>query len=272
MISFPKTKINLGLRVVNRRADGYHNIESLFYPIDIHDVLEMIPSPDGNFLYSGSGLEVPCNPEDNLVVKAYRVMQRLYQLPEVHIHLHKIIPMGSGTGGGSSDGAYVILMANKLFQLGLKYSEMKDISTQIGSDCPFFIDPRPMIVTGRGELLEPVCFSLAQYNILLVFPGINIDTKKAYQGVSPQKPNESITDIVCQPVENWKDLLINDFELNVFQKFPVLAELKQQLYDAGALYASMTGSGSAIYGIFKEDVDEVKFSKQYYTYICKARA
>lgn len=272
MISFPKAKINLGLRVLNRRPDGYHNIDSVFYPVDIHDVLEIIVAPDQKFHYSGSGLDVLGNTEENLVVRAFRMMQTRFKLPEVHIHLHKVIPMGSGIGGGSSDASSTILLVNRLFQLNLKYSEMKDLSAEIGSDCPFFIDPRPTMVSGRGERLEPVCLNLAQYNFLLVFPGIFVSTKEAYSRIVPGDKPQELSAILSQPINQWKHILNNDFEPVIFQKYPELGIIKQDLYKAGALYAAMSGSGSAIYGIFEHNFDAAAFSGHYYTYLCKAKA
>ena len=271
MISFPQAKINLGLWVTGKRPDGYHNIESVFYPVDIQDVLEIIPSPDGRFEFASSGIPIPGDYQDNLVVKAYRMMKEKYGLPPVHIHLHKMIPLGSGTGGGSSDAAETIKILNTLFQLKLGILELSDHALAIGSDCPFFIDPSPMLGSGRGEILEPLEFTLIKYNILLVFPGITVSTKEAYAALKPRVHQDSLKALVRLPVESWKDFINNDFEAVIFSKYPQLEALKQLLYQSGAVYASMTGSGSALYAIFDKTVDVSVIPRDYYPYLCPAK-
>ncbi|MHC1706217.1 MAG: 4-(cytidine 5'-diphospho)-2-C-methyl-D-erythritol kinase [Bacteroidales bacterium] len=272
MIRFPLAKINLGLRIISKRSDAYHNIESVFYPVGIHDILEIIISPDKLFTYTGSGLAVPGSIDQNLIVKAYNLMKSRYNLPGVRIHLHKVIPMGSGTGGGSSDAASAILLLNDLFQLHLSLHEMEELAGSVGSDCPFFIESQPKFVTGRGEFLEPVNVDLSAYSILLVFPGISISTKDAYQKVTPMPGDNSLKDSIKQDVNQWRGLIFNDFEEVVFMQFPELERIKQQLYALGAVYASLTGSGSALYGLFKEVGDLSALSGKYYTYLCQAKA
>lgn len=254
MISYPPAKINIGLWVKNRRPDAYHSIESIFYPVGLQDILEIIPSPDGQFLFFSSGLDISCDISDNLVVKAFRLLQGKYDLPEVHIHLHKIIPTGSGLGGGSSDAASCLLLLNSIFDLHIESGALREMASLIGSDIPFFIDALPSLVTGKGELVEALDFSLASYTLTIVLPAVHISTKEAYAGIHPIPRSTSLKEIVYLPIEQWKDLVINDFELSVFAMYPELAQIKDQLYDAGALYAAMTGSGSALFGISREEL------------------
>lgn len=250
MIDFPNAKINLGLRVTERRADGYHSIETLFLPIDFCDILEIIPNKSGNADITVTGLVPEGDPQDNLCMKAWEMLHTENNIPGVAIYLHKQIPSGAGLGGGSSNAAITLKMLNELFHLSLSSDTLEKYALRLGSDCPFFLHNRPMIARGRGEILTPVILSLHGYYLALVVPPVHVSTRLAYAGVVPKQPEKPIEEILRLGVENWKGLLINDFEETVFRKFPLLADIKQKLYDAGAIYASMSGSGSSIYGIF----------------------
>ncbi|MEQ9099835.1 MAG: 4-(cytidine 5'-diphospho)-2-C-methyl-D-erythritol kinase [Imperialibacter sp.] len=250
MITFPNAKINLGLQILRKRTDGYHDISSLFLPIPLQDVLEIVEAKSLSF--TSSGLPIPGNSDDNLCLKAYQLLQRDFALPPLSIHLHKAIPMGAGLGGGSADGAFMLVMLNKKFALGLSNAQLEDYAAQLGSDCPFFVKNQPAMALGRGTELTPFPTDLNGYHLLLVFPGIHIGTKEAYAGVKPNDRQQGITDILSQPIEKWKGQLVNDFEQSVFSNHPALKEVKEKLYAKGAVYASMTGSGSTMYGIFED--------------------
>ncbi|MCX6271681.1 MAG: 4-(cytidine 5'-diphospho)-2-C-methyl-D-erythritol kinase [Bacteroidetes bacterium] len=272
MITFPPAKINLGLRVLNKRTDGYHNIESIFYPVELKDILEIIPSPDGEFSFTSTGLPIPGKGEDNLVVRAFRLMQQRFGLPRVHMHLHKMIPMGSGLGGGSSDAAFAIVMLNRIFATRLTRDEQLELAAGIGSDCPFFIVPTPCLARGRGEVLTPLKVDLKGYHLVLVCPDLQVSTKQAFALVTPMERSDNLLDIISTPIQDWKDKLGNDFEVSVFSNHPSLRKIKDLLYRSGALYSSMSGSGSAVYGIFREDpgnflAPEPESDLQYTSYV-----
>ncbi len=254
MISFPNAKINLGLNIVERRPDGYHNIETVFYPIPLTDVLEIVPAADGtDTTLTCYGNPVDCPPEKNLVMKAYRLMQEKYHVPAVSIDLYKHIPDGAGLGGGSSDAAHTLVMLNKLFELGLSDEELAGMAVQLGADCAFFIYNRPMVATGIGDVLSAVDVNLQGMTLLLVKPAVGVDTKTAYSRVTPQAPLVPLTEIISRPLPSWDGLLVNDFEPSVFAALPQLWLIKAQILDAGAQYAAMSGSGSTIFGIFDND-------------------
>jgi 4-diphosphocytidyl-2-C-methyl-D-erythritol kinase len=251
MISFPNAKINLGLDVIERRNDGYHNISSCFYPVPLKDILEINLS--NTFSFNISGLQIPGDQGGNLVVKAYKILKKDFNLPPVSMHLHKNIPMQSGLGGGSSDGAYTLRMLNELFELFLDDSVISDYASMLGSDCPFFIYNVPSIITGRGEEVEEIDLDLNGYIICVVKPDVSISTPNAYQNIQPGNPAYPVSTILSdQEIGNWKEMLKNDFEKVILNIHPGLSELKSNLYEMGALYVSMTGSGSAFYGIFKD--------------------
>ncbi|MEP2668989.1 MAG: 4-(cytidine 5'-diphospho)-2-C-methyl-D-erythritol kinase [Cyclobacteriaceae bacterium] len=252
MVSFPFCKINLGLQVVSKRPDGFHNIETCFYPVPWHDVLEIIPSDNFSFTYSGT--PIPDDPDGNLCVRSYNQLKELYDLPPVNIHLHKIIPMGAGLGGGSSDAAHTLKIINTLFSLDLSTQQLSEIAAQLGSDCSFFLQNTPMIGTGRGEVLNPINISLDGKFIVIVKPDIHVSTADAYKGVTPDTSRNSLSDILTGDIKHWKNLLVNDFEESVFSKYPQIKDLKEKLYDGGALYASMSGSGSSVFGLFDSPV------------------
>ena len=268
MITFPCAKINLGLNVIAAREDGYHDIETVFYPIPITDALEIkymdehFPS-EYNCDLKITGNAVDCDEQHNLVVKAYDLLAANYELPRIHAHLVKRIPMQAGLGGGSADGAFMIRLLDERFRLNIGIAEMERYAAQLGSDCPFFITAEPSFATGRGELLEPADGpkgNLDGYYIAVVKPDEAVSTAMAYKQIKCRKPAKCCRDVVRQPIDTWKDDLSNDFEEPVFKAHPRLASIKQQLYDLGAVYAQMSGSGSALFGIFRKEptnIDEI---------------
>jgi 4-diphosphocytidyl-2-C-methyl-D-erythritol kinase len=289
MLSFPNCKINLGLQILNKREDGYHNLATVFYPVQWRDVIEVIrrddswqmaddgktlsgvegsdahpersrrvkQSSDNDIHFSSTGLTITGDEANNLCIKAYHLLKKDFpSLPSVEMHLHKTIPMGAGLGGGSADGAFTLKLLNDKFQLGLTQQQLIDYALQLGSDCPFFILNKPCYATGRGEILEPVALDLSAYQFVIVNPGIHVNTGWAFAQLQLQGSGRSERpdpkSIIQQPITTWKHQLINDFEQPVFKAHPQIAAIKQQLYDAGALYASMTGSGSTVFGVFEK--------------------
>ena len=254
MICFPSCKINLGLRITQKRADGFHALETVFFPISIKDALEIIIEPDTSatpITFTSSGLAINGDPSDNLCFKAYGLLKKDYPtIPNIKMHLHKTIPMGAGLGGGSADGAFTLVALNQLLNLQIPEQALLDYALQLGSDCPFFIINTPAFATGRGEILKPINVNLNGYSIVIVNPGIAISTKLAFSLITPKVPDTNMEAIICEPVTSWKEKLINDFEQPIFNSFPELANIKETLYQKGAVYASMTGTGSTVYGIF----------------------
>jgi len=255
MITFPNAKINLGLNIVSKRPDGYHNLETIFYPIPVRDALEIIPSADGTDSFIQSGIKIDATPENNLVMKALHLARESYHIPPLEIHLLKKIPFGAGIGGGSADAAFMLKLLNSTFYLGMNDNEMVKLSVKLGADCPFFIYNKPMFATGIGEQLEEINLSLNKYYLALVKPEIHIPTKDAFASVVPMYPEASLKDIVRQPLSDWKDMMYNDFEKSIFPKHPQVKVIKDRLYKLGALYSSMSGSGSSVYGIFAQKTD-----------------
>jgi 4-diphosphocytidyl-2-C-methyl-D-erythritol kinase len=259
MISFPHAKINLGLSVLSKRSDGFHNLETIFYPLPFRDALEIIPSD--YTIFSMSGLPVPGEIRNNLVMKTYEKIKRNYpQTGNLEIYLHKAIPAGAGLGGGSSDAAEMILLINQIFDLHLPPEKLQEFALELGSDCPFFIQRLPCIASGRGEIMEAVSLDLSTYSILLVHPEIHIDTAWAFSKLRPALPEYRLKESIAEPIQNWRNTIRNDFEKPVFEAFPALKRMKDQLYAAGALYASLSGSGSGIFGIFPKSEFEVSIS------------
>ena len=252
MLTFPSCKINLGLFITEKRADGFHNLQSYFYPVRWRDVLEIIPASQVEF--SSSGLAIPGNSGDNLCLRAYHLLKADFDLPPVRMHLHKIVPIGAGLGGGSADAAFALKLLSEQFRLGLNVTQLETYARQLGSDCAFFIQNRPLYCTGKGDVFSEIGVDLSGYYIRLVYPNLAISTAEAYAGVRPQQPVISLAELLERPITDWRDTVQNDFEDSLFPKYPILAQLKQQLYDAGAVYASMSGSGSTIYGIFNAPV------------------
>ncbi len=260
MICFPTAKINIGLKVLGKRQDGFHNIESVFYPIALSDSLELLPAKENeSLILSTSGISIPGDLASNLCFRAYELIRKDYPIPGMRLHLHKNIPIGAGLGGGSSDAAFFIRLINDCMELGLAWGEMHHYAKQLGSDCSFFITNRAAMVTGRGDEMEPVNLNLKGYKLVLVCPSVHISTAEAYRLIEPEDSVFALEDFVTSsPVSEWKGFLQNDFEKSIFKIHPLLASIKQALYDEGALYASMTGSGAAIYGIFDEKTRMMK--------------
>lgn len=251
MIKFPNAKINLGLNIVGKRDDGYHNIETVFHPIDLTDILEIVPAKGKDATLTTYGRNIDCPVEKNLVMKAYRLMQREFDAPTIDIYLTKIIPDGAGLGGGSADAAFTMLAVNEIFNLNIPKEQLAALAATIGADCPFFIYNAPMLATGIGDKLSPIDISLKGYRMMLVKSDeISVPTALAYSRVTPQPSEKPLTDILNTPISNWQNELKNDFEPSVFSAFPQLAEVKAEMLRQGALYAAMSGSGSSIFGIF----------------------
>jgi 4-diphosphocytidyl-2-C-methyl-D-erythritol kinase len=272
MIVFPNCKINLGLRILRKRTDGYHDLETVFYPLHLKDVLELVQVSEDRQAgtrtavnFSTSGIDAG-NPEENICIKAYELLKKDFpSLPPANMHLHKTIPTGAGLGGGSADAAFTLKLLNEKFNLGLTEKQLINYSLQLGSDCPFFIINKPCFATGRGELLEQINIDLKAYKIILVNTGINSSTANAFKHIIPALPRKSVKEIIQQSIETWKDELINDFEKPLFQQHPELKNIKDQLYNSGAVYAAMSGSGSSVYGIFpKETSLSVSFNAAYF--------
>ncbi|MCW3091382.1 MAG: 4-diphosphocytidyl-2C-methyl-D-erythritol kinase [Ferruginibacter sp.] len=269
MLVFPNCKINIGLIVKGKRDDGYHTIETVFYPVKLNDALEIISSSETAFVQSGIAIDIDQN--DNLCARAYRLLKKDFQqLPSVKIHLHKAIPIGAGLGGGSADATFTLIALDEKFALNLSSEQLHTYALQLGSDCPFFIYNAPCLATGRGETLQPLDISLKGYRLVLVNPRIHINTGWAFSALvkTMNQPSggadNSLRSIISQPIATWKDRLFNDFEEPVFEKYPVIRDLKSALYDKGALFASMSGSGSSVYGIFNNAVDpSFKFPANY---------
>lgn len=253
MLVFPKAKINLGLRITGKRTDGYHDVETVIYPVGLCDALELVSDPESTCdRLAVTGSELPGRMEDNIVIGAVRKLRETCPVPFLNIHLHKIIPAGAGLGGGSSDAAFMLRALNKMFGLSLNSDELKAIAAGLGSDCPFFIDCQPSFASGRGEILSPVNNVLEGFYTVLLNPGISVSTKEAYENCVPAMPERSLRKLIDFPVSEWKDLIVNDFERTVFIVHPEIKAIKQALYSSGAIYSSMSGSGSSVYGIFKE--------------------
>ena len=259
MITYPNAKINLGLNIVEKRPDGYHNLETVFYPINLQDALEVnLLEGEKEFSLKVSGVPIEGEPDNNLVVKAYRLLKKDYpEMPAIDIHMYKHIPTGAGLGGGSADAAFMIKLLNEKFKLNLSIEKMEEYAAILGADCAFFIQNKPVFATGIGNIFEPIQLSLKGYYLVLVKPDIFVSTKDAFAHIIPTQPTQSLKEIIRMPVETWRATMKNDFEDSVFQKFPEIAAIKDKLYDLGAVYASMSGSGSSVYGIFREQVEFV---------------
>jgi 4-diphosphocytidyl-2-C-methyl-D-erythritol kinase len=253
MIIFPHCKINIGLQVISRREDGFHDIATVFYPLPLTDVLEIITA--NKISFHATGIGIPGDEAGNLCLKAYHLLQKDFpDLPPVSIHLHKAIPIGAGLGGGSSDAAFTLRLLNEKYHLDLSEVQLSDYAIRLGSDCAFFLQDKPCYATGRGNELSLFTHGeLSGYQLVVVCPDIHVDTAWAYNKIAAKTPSRSLPDLVSQPVANWRDVVINDFETPVFEVHPILAGIKEALYTRGAYYASMSGSGSAIFGIFPKD-------------------
>lgn len=253
MISFPRAKINIGLKVVEKRSDGYHNIDTIFYPVPLSDALEFVttdgPGEDELVI---TGINITTKPGQNLIMKAVKLLRESYSFPRLKIHLHKVIPPGAGLGGGSSDAACILKSVIKRFRFPVKDDELKDLALKTGSDCPFFLNPVPSVAEGRGEILKEIKPRLAGYYLVLINPGIHISTREAYHNCHPSLSKIGLGELYSHKISEWKKIIANDFEDFVFKVYPEVSELKKALYKKGAVYCSMTGSGSAVYGIYEQ--------------------
>jgi 4-diphosphocytidyl-2-C-methyl-D-erythritol kinase len=262
MIVFPNAKINIGLNVVKKREDGYHNLETVFYPIKIYDALEVVWSDDLRFTSSGN--VIPGNSTDNLCLKAYHLIKKDHDLPPVNIHLHKNIPIGAGLGGGSADAGFFIKLLNEVCGIGLSTAEMQNYARQLGADCAFFISNKPVFAFEKGDQFEAIELDLSAYCLVLVMPPVHVSTAEAYGGVLPQTPNHDLKSALKLPVAEWKKIIKNDFEESVFVHHPEILSIKEALYQQGAIYAAMSGSGAAVFGIFnkKPNLQELEKANQ----------
>lgn len=272
MIIFSNAKINLGLWVLNKRSDGYHNISTIFYPIYWQDVIEIIPdySQNNDIAIYVSGIHLNIDKKENIIYKAYQIINQLYpDLPYLNIYLHKNVPYGAGLGAGSANAVYFIKACNQLLNLNMPAQILQNIASQLGADCVFFIDNKPALASEKGDVLTPVSINLSSYYLLVVYPNISISTKEAYSNIIPKHRNEKLADIIHLPITEWKNYLTNDFENNIFRKYPVIEKIKRMMYEQNALYSSMSGSGSAVFGIFENKPDLSAFQQyRYYLECC----
>jgi 4-diphosphocytidyl-2-C-methyl-D-erythritol kinase len=254
MVIFPNAKINIGLRITGKRTDGYHNIESIFYPIMLCDALEFVVPDEviSKDILKVTGINIGGDTDKNLVIRTLLRLRESSSFPFLKIHLHKVIPVGAGLGGGSSDAACLLNVLNRHFSLNIEKSGLKSLALELGSDCPFFIDGIPSLGSGRGEILTPVRTVLSGYYLIILNPGVQINTGEAYKNCNPGIPSSGLKESIERPVIEWKKLILNDFEDFAFKKQPVIGEIKKELYGSGALFSLMSGSGSSVYGIFKE--------------------
>ena len=267
MVCFPNAKINLGLHITGKRPDGFHDIETIFYPIRLRESLEIIRDDSvDTILYSQSGEEITGNLADNLCIKAFQLIKSRYpKLPSIRMHLHKSLPMGAGLGGGSADAAFTLNLLNEIFQLHISESELLSMALELGSDCPFFLHNKPCLATGRGEVLTPVEISLDNYSIFIVNPGIHVNTGWAFSELTLKDKHPNLASLIKKPVTTWKEEMTNDFEQVIFEKHPEVGLIKNKLYECGALYASMSGSGSTVFGIYDRKMPlEDKFPSTYF--------
>ena len=265
MICFPNAKINLGLRVTEKRNDGFHNIETIFYPIPVNDALEIVPlNTNDNYRLNISGQMPETETEKNLVTKSFRLLKSKYSLKPVDVYLHKAIPSGAGLGGGSSDAAFMLKLLNEYNNLNLSDDVLEQLSLKIGSDCPFFIKNRPVLASGTGNIFQETKVSLKGFYMILVKPDIHVSTAEAYSMVKPNQPDCSLESLINKPVSEWKDLIVNDFELGILKKHPEIEDIKNIMYLNGAFFSLMTGSGSAVYGLFEKELDLREYFRDYY--------
>lgn len=261
MVTFPNAKINLGLLITEKRPDGFHTLQSCFYPVGWSDALELLPASETAF--SSTGLPIPGEPMQNLCVKAYDLLRRDFDMPPVHIHLQKNVPIGAGLGGGSADAAFTLRLLNDRFALNLSVDQLENYARRLGSDCAFFVQNRPVYCVEKGDVFQEIDLSLSGYYIVLIYPNLAISTAEAYARIRPQQPERPLADLLTQPITAWRDTVRNDFETSLFPAYPLLATIKEQLYEAGAVYASMSGSGSTLYGIFDAPPADLNQFAQY---------
>ena len=271
MICFPNAKINLGLRILEKRVDGFHNLESVFYPVNLCDVLEIVEDKSqknkSGVVLTNSGIKIPGDPFSNICIKAYYLIKNDYPLPFIKVHLHKIIPLGAGLGGGSADAAFFIKLLNDVLDIDISWGEMHHYARKLGSDCSFFVSNRPAFVEGRGDKYESIQLDLSNYQLLLVYPNVGVSTPEAFAGLKLKKSSSTLEkDILESPVNRWKKFIHNDFEDSIFEKYPQIKKIKDKIYSLGAVYASMSGSGSSVYGIFENKVELKSEFKDFFTW------
>ena len=259
MLAFANAKINLGLQVTSKREDGYHDLQTIFYPVGIKDVVEITDATETSFV--SSGLAIPGDQANNLCIKAFNTLRKDYKIPDQTISLLKNIPIGAGLGGGSSDAAFLVKLVNDKFKLGLSPSAMEDYVRPLGADCAFFIENKPVYAKGKGDEFSPLEIDLSSYEIIVVKPDVHVSTAEAYRGIIPTVPRTSVKELIHLPLEEWKNHLVNDFEKTVFEKYPSIEALKTQLYNHGAIFALMSGSGSSVFGIFDKKVRLTEIEK-----------
>lgn len=269
MISFPNAKINIGLHITEKRKDGFHNIETVFYPVKWCDALEVVPgskNTTNKFNLKLYGLPITGSPTDNLLIRACNFFDEIFKLPEIQLHLYKNIPMGAGLGGGSSDAAFLLKMLNEISGAGFSDDDLKKLASKLGSDCSFFVENKPLYATGKGDIFEAIELALDGIFIVIIYPGINSNTAQAYSKVIPDNSRARLSDIITAfaPAE-WSSHLHNDFETSVFASHPQIAKVKEQIYEAGAFYASLSGSGSAVYGLFEKQPELQMFAAPNFT-------
>jgi 4-diphosphocytidyl-2-C-methyl-D-erythritol kinase len=263
LVNFPNAKINIGLNIIEKRTDGFHNIESIFYPIQCCDVVEILPSKATTF--RSSGIEIPGNSDSNLCIKAYNLLKVDFDIPPFDIHLLKAIPIGAGLGGGSSDGAFTLKLLNQINKLNLSNHQLENYAKKLGSDCAFFIENKPKYCFGKGDEFEEIELDLTGKYLVLVNPNIHISTAEAYSGITPKLPETNIRNLVKKPIQEWRDFVTNDFEKSLFPKYSILPKIKHELYRLNAVYSAMTGSGSTLYGIFETEIN-LEIFKDFWTF------
>lgn len=264
MICFPNCKINIGLNVVEKRKDGFHNIETVFYPVPLCDALEIVESK--KLSINISGIKIEGDTDDNLCMKAYRLITKDHNISPLNMFLHKAIPAGAGLGGGSSDAAFMLLLLNKYFSLHISEKKLSEVASQLGSDCPFFLKNVPVFAHGRGDITEKINIDLKGHHLMIVKPDFEISTAKAYSMIKPASPPFPLKQLSVKNIGDWKNIVVNDFEIPLSKEFPEILKIKGQLYNSGAAYASMTGSGSAVYGIFKKEPEMISFPDKYFVW------
>lgn len=270
MVFFPNAKINIGLNIISKRADGFHNLETIFYPVSIKDAVEIIENTTSStdLIFSSSGNIIKGNADDNLCIKAIRLIKKDFQLPPLKVHLHKNIPMGAGMGGGSSDASAILILLTKKFQLNISTEKLMEYALMLGSDCPFFIINKPCFAGGRGEILHEINLDLSSYKILIVHPGIHVNTRDAFAQLNAAtfSPAGELTEHIKMDITQWRHYIKNDFEDSVFEKHIAIKAIKEKLYNEGAIYSAMSGSGSAVFGIFLKNTDasNIKFPSHYF--------
>lgn len=258
MIAFPNAKINLGLNIIEKRLDGFHNLETVFYPINLCDALEIIPTPDSVTVFKSTGLRIPGDSKNNLCIQAYELLKQKFELPNIKIQLHKAIPMGAGLGGGSSDAAQTLMLLNNLFQLKLSQNKLLNYAKKLGADCAFFILNRPVFASERGDVFNEIKLNLKGFQVIIVKPEIHVNTAEAFSELNFKPIPNKLFNAIEGSISDWKELIKNKFEENIFKVYPEIGNLKNALYKNGAVYASMSGSGSAVYGLFKKPIDLTK--------------